>query len=121
MEVLSSLGDLVVGLVAGVLAGLFGVGGGIILVPALVIVLGVTQHVAQGVSLVAIVPTAVVGTVTNYRRGNVAVRVAVGVGVTSIVGAVIGAQLTAVVPADLLRRAFGALLILVAVNLLRRH
>ena len=82
---------IVLGLAAGVLAGMFGVGGGILFVPTLV-ALGLGQLEAQGTSLLAILPTVLVGAWSQRRYGNLRVRTAVVVGLASIVGVEIGAQ-----------------------------
>ena len=76
----------IIGLVAGVLAGMFGVGGGILFVPTLVLGLGLTQVHAGATSLLAIVPTALVGAWRLQRQGHVDLRVAAVIGVVSIVG-----------------------------------
>ena len=76
----------VIGALGGVLAGLFGVGGGILFVPTLALVLGLTQLHAEASSLLAILPTAIVGTWRQRRYGNVDVRAAALIGVASIVG-----------------------------------
>ena len=110
----------VLGAAAGVLAGLFGVGGGILFVPALTIVLGVEQHHAQGTSLLAIVPTVIVGTWRQHRYGNVRWRPAVVLGVAGIAGVVAGGFLAEALPGAVLRRLFGALLIVTAFQLGRR-
>ena len=102
---------MLLGGVAGFLAGLLGIGGGALLVPALVFLLSVDQHTAQGVSLAVIVPTAIVGAATHYRHGNVLPRLAIGLGLAAIVGAVAGAWLSGLLDASLLRRAFGLLLL----------
>ena len=81
---------IVLGLAAGVLAGMFGVGGGILFVPTLV-ALGLGQLEAQGTSLLAILPTVLVGAWNQRRYGNLRVRTAVVVGLASIVGVEIGA------------------------------
>jgi hypothetical protein len=116
-----STGHLVVaiglGLAAGVLAGLFGVGGGILFVPALTIVLGVEQHTAQGTSLLAIVPTVVVGTWRQQRYGNVRWRPAVTLGLAGIAGIVAGGFLAESLSGGVLRRLFGILLLLTAAQL----
>jgi len=101
------------GLAAGVLSGLFGVGGGILFVPALV-ALGLGQVEAAATSLLAIVPTAAVGIWRQTRYGNMRVRPAVVVGVASIVGVEIGVQIATGMPEHALRRLFGLLLIAVA-------
>lgn len=104
------------GLLVGVMAGLFGVGGGILFVPLLV-ALGLGQVEAAATSLLAIVPTAAVGAWRQARYGNLRPRPALIVGVASIVGVEIGVKLATSLPEDVLRRLFGALLILVAVQL----
>lgn len=106
----------VLGLLAGVLSGLFGVGGGILFVPALV-ALGLGQVEAAATSLLAVVPTAAVGTWRQARYGNLRARPALLVGVASIVGAGIGVQVATSIREDALRRLFGVLLVLVAAQL----
>lgn len=105
-----------VGLAAGVLSGLFGVGGGILFVPALV-ALGLGQVEAAATSLLAIVPTAGVGIWRQTRYGNMRVRPALIVGVSSIAGVEIGVQIATGLPEHALRRLFGLLLIGVAAQL----
>jgi len=104
------------GLVAGVMSGLFGVGGGILFVPALV-ALGLGQVEAAATSLLAVVPTAGVGVWRQARYGNLRLRAAVVIGVASIVGVAAGVQIATSLPEHLLRRLFGVLLIAVAVQL----
>ncbi len=84
----------VVGLVAGVLAGLLGIGGGVIMVPAVVMVLGLPPAVAKGTSAAVIVPTAFIGTIRNRTNKNADIRVAVIVGLFGAVTAVIGALIS---------------------------
>jgi uncharacterized membrane protein YfcA len=104
------------GLVAGVLAGLFGVGGGILFVPALV-ALGLEHHVATGTSLLAIVPTAVVGTWQQSRYGNVNWRAAAVIGVAAAAAAQGGVALAEALSGSLLRKLFAGLLVCVAVQI----
>jgi uncharacterized membrane protein YfcA len=104
------------GLVAGVLAGMFGVGGGILFVPTL-IALGLSTHHAAATSLLAIVPTAIVGVWRQRRYGNLRVRAAVVLGVASIGGVEGGVQVASALPEHALRRLFGVLLIAVATQL----
>ena len=107
---------LCLGLAAGVLSGLFGVGGGILFVPALV-ALGLGQVEASATSLLAVVPTAAIGTWRQARYGNLRVRPALLIGVASIVGVEIGVQVATSLPEDVLRRLFGVLLLAVATQL----
>ena len=110
----------VIGLLAGLLAGLFGVGGGILFVPALVLVLGLTQVHAEATSLLAIIPTVLAGALRQHRYGNVRWRAASIVGVVSVAGVEGGVQAARALPEDVLRRLFGVLMLVVAVNLLWR-
>ena len=104
------------GLVAGVLSGVFGVGGGILFVPTLLL-LGLGQVEAAATSLLAIVPTAATGVVRQRAYGNLRPRPALVIGAVSIVGAEIGVQLATRLDEDVIRRAFGVLLVAVAARL----
>jgi uncharacterized membrane protein YfcA len=107
------------GLAAGVMAGLFGVGGGILFVPVLV-ALGLGQLEAQGTSLLAILPTVAAGTWNQRRYGNLRVRTAIVVGLASIVGVEVGARIVLELPESAVRRLFAVLLFAVAAQLLWR-
>jgi uncharacterized membrane protein YfcA len=106
-----------VGLLAGVLAGLFGVGGGILFVPALTFVLGLTQLHAEASSLLAILPTAAAGTWRQRRYGNVRWRAALVLGLAAIGGVEAGVQIAQALPEHALRRLFGLLMLAVAAQL----
>jgi uncharacterized protein len=110
----------VLGFFAGVLAGLFGVGGGVLFVPTLVLVLGLTQVHAEASSLLAILPTVLAGAWRQHRYGNVEWRAALLVGLGSLAGVEGGVQAARALPEDVLRRLFGVLMLLVAVNLVWR-
>jgi uncharacterized membrane protein YfcA len=110
---------ILLGLVAGVMAGLFGVGGGILFVPTLV-ALGLGQVEAQGPSLLAILPTVAAGIWSQRRYGHMRFRTALVLGVSSIVGVELGARVVTELPESLLRKLFGGLLFLVAVQLVWR-
>jgi uncharacterized membrane protein YfcA len=101
------IGAIAIGLAAGVVAGLLGVGGGVLFVPGLVLFLGLDQHHAEATSLLAIVPVAIVGTYRQDRYGNVVRRDALLLGLLSLAGAV-------------LRDGFAALMLLVAAQLVQR-
>jgi uncharacterized membrane protein YfcA len=106
----------VLGIGAGVLSGLFGVGGGILFVPTLTW-LGLTQLHAEATSLLAIIPTVFVGVWRQERYGNVRWRPAVIMGLASIGAAVGGAQVAENVPEATLRKLFAGLLIVVAAQI----
>jgi len=109
-----------IGLAGGVLAGLFGVGGGILFVPTLALGLGLTQLHAEASSLLAILPTAVVGSWRQRRYGNVDVRAAPFIGIASIGGVQVGVLLAESLPESALRRLFGVLLLVTAVHVVWR-
>jgi uncharacterized protein len=110
----------VIGLAAGVLAGLFGVGGGILFVPTLALGLGLTQVHAEATSLLAILPTAVVGSWRQHRYGNVDVRAAAFIGVASIIGVQAGVLVAKSLDESTLRRLFGVLLLVTAAHVVWR-
>lgn len=107
------------GLGAGLLSGVFGVGGGVLFVPTLLL-LGLGQVEASATSLLAIVPTAAVGTWRQRRYGNLRARAALVVGSVSVAGAELGVQIATRIDESVLRRLFGVLLVGVAVQLVVR-
>jgi uncharacterized protein len=107
------------GLTAGVMSGLFGVGGGILFVPTLLL-LGLGQVEATATSLLAIVPTAAVGIWRQARFGNLRVRPALVIGVASLVGVEAGVRIATSLSEHLLRRLFGVLLLAVAAQIVWR-
>lgn len=114
------IGAIAIGLAAGVIAGLLGVGGGVLFVPGLVFFLGLNQHQAEATSLLAIVPVAIVGTYRQDRYGNVNRSDALLLGLLSLAGAGAGVALANALSGVFLRDAFAALLVLVAAQLVRR-
>ena len=109
-----------VGILAGVVAGMLGVGGGILFVPALTIGLGLSQVEAEATSLLAVVPVALVGAWRQHRFGNVRVRDGLVLAALSPVGVLIGVQLSNAVPERALELGFAALMLFVATQFLRR-
>lgn len=110
-----------VGLVSGIASGLFGVGGGIIMVPAMMFFLSPPiRDIKQaiGTSLAVIIPTALMGSFKHFQQGNVEWRTALALAPLAIAGSYLGAWLTTHIPADNLKRAFGGLLMLVGAKLL---
>lgn len=108
-----------VGVATGVLAGLLGIGGGILLVPFLVLAVGMSQHEAEATSLLVILPTAVAGSVALRRRDVGDLPVALALGSVGALGAALGALLALSLPADVLRSAFAILLAVVGLRLVR--
>jgi uncharacterized membrane protein YfcA len=108
------------GLLAGVLAGVFGVGGGILFVPTLALVLGLTQLEAEATSLAAILPAVAAGAWQQSRYGNVRWRAAALIGAASIAGVEAGVRVAAALPEDVLRRLFALLMLGVALQVALR-
>ena len=101
----------ITGVVTGLVSGVMGVGGGIVMVPAMVILMGIEQVVAQGISLAVIVPTALSGAVQHYRLGNVDVRRALTIGLGGVFGGFGGAHVAQLLPGPVLRGLFAAFLL----------
>ena len=110
-----------VGLLAGFLSGLFGVGGGILIVPSLVLLLGFSQRLAHGTSLAAVLPIAIASLTTYAFEDKVDWKVGALLAVGAVVGAVVGTQLLRRLPHDTLAIAFAVLLVATAVRLLVDH
>ena len=108
---------ILIGLAGGMLAGLLGVGGGILFVPGLVIFVGLTQHEAEATSLLAIVPVAIIGTYRQDRYGNVRRPDALLLGILSVAGAAAGVVLANALSGALLRDLFAIFMVIVAAQL----
>jgi hypothetical protein len=107
------------GVAGGFIAALAGVGGGIIFVPALALVLGLTQVVAEATSLLAIVPVAILGTWQQRRTGDVHLRDALIIGLGSIVTAVLAALVADAMPQNVLRILFAVFMVFIAIRIWR--
>lgn len=108
-----------IGLVAGVVSGLFGVGGAIVIIPGLVLAAKLSQHAANGTSLAALLlPVGLLGAAEYYRRGEVNIPYALLIAGGLFVGALFGAKLAGSVSDLALKRAFGGFLLLISVRLL---
>jgi hypothetical protein len=109
----------VLGLAAGVLGGMFGIGGGSILIPALVFLFGLTQHQAQGTTLAIMVPPiGILAAMRYYQSGNVKLGMAGFICAGFMVGGLIGAQLIQNVPEVLLKRSFGIFLLAISMRMI---
>ena len=114
------LAVIAIGFVAGMAAGLLGIGGGALFVPALVLFLGLSQLEAQATSLLAIVPVALVGAARQHRYGNLRVRDGLVMGVLATAGAAGGVALANALPERALEVSFAMLQFVVAAQLVRR-
>src|ERR1700689_3998148 len=105
------------GLAAGALSGLIGIGGGIIIVPALVFIFGLSQHEAQGTTLALLVPPiGILAVYTYYRQGYVNLHIAGLICVGFVVGSYVGAKIATDVTSAILEKVFGVALLLIAIK-----
>ena len=119
MSVSSIIILVILGLLTGFMAGMLGIGGGIIVIPAMTIILGFTQQQAQGTSLAMMLPpVGIVAVLNYYKAGHVDWRVAGILALFFIVGSIFGSQLAVKIPQDTLKKIFGVFLMLVAVKML---
>ena len=108
-----------IGMAAGIVSGLFGVGGAIVIVPGLVLILKMSQHSANGTSLASLLlPVGLLGTIEYYRRGEVNIPYALVIAGGLFVGALLGAKWAGALSDVALRRIFGAFLLVVSLRLL---
>ncbi|WP_371371179.1 sulfite exporter TauE/SafE family protein [Sporomusa aerivorans] len=108
----------VMGLSVGVLSGLLGIGGGVVLVPMMVFLLGIAQHTAQGISMLVIIPTAIVSVWQFYSDKLINYQAAVYIAAGAVAGALISANFVQDVPADLLKRIFGIFVVYSGVKMI---
>lgn len=108
-----------IGIAGGIVSGLFGVGGGIIMVPAFVFILGMSQHQAQGTSVALMLfPIGILAAYNYYKMGNVDIKAALVVATTFVIGGYIGSKLSLQLDAQLLKKLFGGLMLVAAVKLI---
>ena len=113
------IGSIVIGLFAGVASGIFGIGGGLVMVPALVYLFQLTQHQAQGTSLAVLTaPVVILGALKYYREGNVNLQMAVFIAISFVIGAYLGAVLVHYISGTTLKRIFGVLLLIVSIRMI---
>ena len=103
-----------VGVLAGILAGMLGIGGGALFVPALVLIVGLDQVDAEATSLLAIVPVALVGALRQHHYGNLRVREGIVLGIAAIPGAIAGVEIVNAIPERTTKIGFAVLLLYVA-------
>jgi uncharacterized protein len=110
-------GLVVLGLITGILAGLLGVGGGVIVVPALLLLFGTSDLIAKGTSLLMMIPTAISGTIGNIRRGNVDLTAALCVGIAACTTTALGAWIATLVDPQVGNILFALFLVFIAVQM----
>lgn len=109
-----------IGLISGLFAGLAGIGGGVVIVPATVLLLGLDQHVAQGTSLLAIILTAIAGSVVNVRNKRVRLKESLTIGAGGVIGSIVGTRVALGIEGRTLSVVFGFLVLYVAGRTLYR-
>jgi len=110
---------IVIGIITGVMAGMLGIGGAIIMIPALVLFMGISQQAAQGTSLaVMLPPIGILAAYNYYKAGQVNIKFAIVLAVFFLVGSYFGSKMALTLPQPLLKKIFGILLLLVAAKML---
>jgi uncharacterized membrane protein YfcA len=110
---------IVIGIITGIMAGMLGIGGAIIMIPALVFLLGISQQTAQGTSLaVMLPPIGVIAAYNYYKAGYVNIRFAIILAMFFLIGSYFGSKLALNIPQSILKKTFGILLLLVAAKML---
>ena len=108
-----------IGIISGIMAGMLGIGGAIIMVPALVFVMGLNQHTAQGTSLaVMLPPIGIIAAFNYYKAGQVNIKFALVLAAAFLIGSYFGSKFALNLPQPVLKKIFGILLILVAAKML---
>lgn len=108
-----------IGLAAGILSGLFGVGGGIVIVPALVFFMGMSQHSAQGTSLgLMLLPIGILAAFNYYKAGNLNIKYGLIIALAFVLGGYVGSKISLGIDQNLLKRIFGGLMLVVALRLI---
>lgn len=110
---------LLIGICSGFLSGLIGIGGGVVIVPALIFVMGYSQHQAQGTALAMfLIPIGILGVMNYYKAGQVEVKTALIVCSTFVIGSFLGSKLALTIDQQTLRRIFGVIVLLISLKLI---
>ena len=119
MDIQTILIIVVIGIAAGVLSGLIGVGGGIIIVPALVLLIGFTQKEAQGTSLgVLLLPVGILGVLQYYKQGHIDIKVVGYLSLGFIVGGYFGSKIAMNISQEAVRKVFAVVMILISIKMI---
>ena len=119
MSILTVIVLVIIGLFAGILSGLVGVGGGILIIPLLIMLLGFTQHQAQGTALFAMLPPiGILAALNYYKEGFVKYEYALVIAIAFVVGGYFGSKLSISFPQQTVRRIFGFVMLIGAIKLL---
>ena len=110
---------IVIGIITGFMAGMLGIGGAIIMIPALVFLMGISQQTAQGTSLaVMLPPVGIIAAYNYYKAGEVNIKFAIVLAIFFLVGSYFGSKFALILPQAVLKKIFGILLLLVAAKML---
>jgi uncharacterized protein len=110
---------ILIGLAAGILSGMFGIGGGVIIVPALVFLCGFSQLKAQGTSLAILLPpVGILGFIEYYKKGQTNLQAGILIAIFLIIGSIFGAKLAQQLPISILKKGFGVFMILVSIKMI---
>ena len=119
MDITTCIILIVIGLLAGILSGLVGVGGGILMIPLLIMFLGLTQHEAQGTALFAMLPPiGILAAMNYYKEGFVKWEYAAIIALTFVVGVYFGSKLAISLPEQTVRKVFGVIMLIGAIKLI---
>ena len=112
---------IIIGLIAGTISGFVGIGGGVIIIPALIILFGFTQHQAQGTTLALLVPPiGFLAAYTYFQKGFVDIRVALFICIGFFIGGLIGSKIAINIQKDTLQKVFGGAIILIGIYMIIR-
>ncbi len=110
---------IIIGLAAGILSGIFGIGGGIIIVPALIYLCGFSQLKAQGTSLAILLPpVGILAFIEYYKKGQVNLQAGILICLFLVIGSVFGAKIANIIPLSILKKGFGVLMILISLKMI---
>jgi uncharacterized membrane protein YfcA len=110
---------ILIGLSAGILSGFFGIGGGVIIVPALIYICGFTQLKAQGTSLAVLLPpVGILAFLEYYKKGNVDIKAGIIICITVLIGAMFGGKISQNISPDILRKGFAIFMLLISLKML---
>ena len=119
MDITTCIILIVIGFLAGILSGLVGVGGGILMIPLLIMFFGLTQHQAQGIALFAMLPPiGILAAMNYYKEGFVKWEYAAVIALTFVVGGYFGSKLSISLPDQTVRRVFGVVMLIGAIKLI---
>ncbi|MDF2884467.1 MAG: hypothetical protein K0R54_5034 [Clostridiaceae bacterium] len=110
---------IVIGSIAGILSGIFGIGGGVIIVPALIYLCGFSQLKAQGTSLAILLPpVGILAFIDYYKEGHVNLQAGILICIFLVIGSVFGAKISHSIPSSVLKKSFGILMILISLKMI---